>query len=622
MEIPTDVISLIFAFFELKDVREKLTVSKNWYEALNSNFLWKLFYKRRWKYNTPNSTAFFKKEYKKRLEIEQKWTKDKSKTVILEGHSLGVTACCYYKETLLTGSLDQTIRQWDIKTGKTMRTLKGHNNGIQNIFVYQDKFIISQCGQNSMGLEGDSDLPNLINFYDYTEGKLLKSIACQGARTSHFTLLKDSFIYVLYVDEEFYLIYQDFEGIIKDNLKLDCMVCSSALDKNNLALGLSNGFILIYDIDTKKSKQIFADSAPILSLKYQDSILISGSAYKITIWDKDPIDISLKSKYPLLLSLDSFHHENIIVRSRMACHVFKLFEGEYKHAFVLEHSSFITHVYIDDHKIITCAKDNQVYVWDIHTGELLYDKHGFISQINCIDVQDEILFACSADLTSRVFDFRDISNKLRKPLNCKELTPKDKIKEFTNKKKDKILVLTGAFSPIHLMHVQLLNNIKKDLENKGFNILGGYLSPAHDDYNKFGLLPAYDRVEMCEIAIKESDWIMVDKWECSQSGFVMQDQVLKHLQDMFPEASVSYVCGSDLIETMSIHHLLPFGVICQVRPGYKSSIKHKNLIYCEVEIKDTSSSQIRALLGKGEKIDKIVHPGIIEYIEKNKIQFI
>lgn len=616
MEIPVDLVTNFYSFLNLKEIYKFITVSKIWFEAFFSNSLWKNLYYQRWKYNLPNPNSFFQKEYKKRREIEIKWIKYKYKTVYLEGHTSSITSSCIYKETILTGSLDNTIRQWDIKTGKSMRLLKGHNNGVNKILVYKDKFIISTCGVNTFSLE-EENLPNLINFYDYIEGRLIKSIEING-RMTHFHVLNESFIYVLYVDQTFYLIHQDFDGKVLNDLKIDAMIWDLALNDKTVALGLGNGKILIHDLITKKSKEIEGD-LPVNSLKYQDNILISATVQEITIWYDQPVKINTSYS---LISLDSFHHEYIITKSKKNCEVFKKnHSGGYEKLYTLKHHSFVTHVYIDNFKIITCARDNLVYFWDINSGEQLYTQGYFLNQINTILVEEEIFFAGSADLTGLILDFREISNQPKKPLNYKELTPKDKIKPLKGKKKDIILVLTGAFSPIHLMHIKLLNNIKRDLETQGYNIVGGYLSPAHDAYNKFGLIQAYDRVELCEIAIKDSDWIMCDKWECSQSGFVMQDQVLQHIKDMFPDVKVSYVCGSDLLGSMSIHHLLSFGVICQIRPGYKPTFQHKNLIYCEIDVDDVSSSQIRSLLMKGEDIDKIVHPGVKEYLIKNKIKF-
>ena len=42
-----------------------------------------------------------------------------------------------------------------------------------------------------------------------------------------------------------------------------------------------------------------------------------------------------------------------------------------------------------------------------------------------------------------------------------------------------VLVLTGAFSPIHLDHVRVLQHAKRFMESKGFIVVAGILSPAY-----------------------------------------------------------------------------------------------------------------------------------------------
>jgi hypothetical protein len=50
-----------------------------------------------------------------------------------------------------------------------------------------------------------------------------------------------------------------------------------------------------------------------------------------------------------------------------------------------------------------------------------------------------------------------------------------------------------------------------------FEIIGAYFSPVSDAYAKPGLAPAHHRVKMCELAVLDSNWIMVDPWEATQS---------------------------------------------------------------------------------------------------------
>lgn len=85
-----------------------------------------------------------------------------------------------------------------------------------------------------------------------------------------------------------------------------------------------------------------------------------------------------------------------------------------------------------------------------------------------------------------------------------------------------VLIKTGALNPIHRSHVSNLMKTKHYLENVyHLNVIGGFLSPTHDQYvrSKLGgeLLPGDLRIQLCEKAIEEENqqhWLAVDKAEC------------------------------------------------------------------------------------------------------------
>jgi nicotinamide mononucleotide adenylyltransferase len=80
-----------------------------------------------------------------------------------------------------------------------------------------------------------------------------------------------------------------------------------------------------------------------------------------------------------------------------------------------------------------------------------------------------------------------------------------------------------------------------------------------------------DRIRMCELACDQtSDWIMVDPWEAIQPGYqptaVVLDHIAQEINDViggiapyegaprseYKPAQVSFLSGSDLLQTMSV----------------------------------------------------------------------
>src|SRR5690606_22048126 len=92
--------------------------------------------------------------------------------------------------------------------------------------------------------------------------------------------------------------------------------------------------------------------------------------------------------------------------------------------------------------------------------------------------------------------------------------------EFDNTVQPCVLLSTGAFCPIHAGHIEMMTIAKKTVEANGYQVLGGYLSPGHDEYisQKAGerAIPIQQRIALIQKAIEasaESDWLMLDPWE-------------------------------------------------------------------------------------------------------------
>jgi nicotinamide mononucleotide adenylyltransferase len=65
---------------------------------------------------------------------------------------------------------------------------------------------------------------------------------------------------------------------------------------------------------------------------------------------------------------------------------------------------------------------------------------------------------------------------------------------------------------------------------KGYDVLGGYISPVHIGYGKAGLAPNQQRLEMAQAAVENSDWIMVDDWETRQPSYTRTLPVLHSMR--------------------------------------------------------------------------------------------
>lgn len=157
------------------------------------------------------------------------------------------------------------------------------------------------------------------------------------------------------------------------------------------------------------------------------------------------------------------------------------------------------------------------------------------------------------------------------------------IKKNKSNKPLMVLLNTGSYSPVHNGHLNMMETAKKYLSKK-YNIVGGFLSPSHDEYvskkyNGTANIHAESRINFIEQSIFESDWLMADPWEARYNKFAINftDVIRRLEQYLFKHTNkkiiVGYVFGSD-----NAYFSLAFvnqGVgICIKRNGYEDIFKH------------------------------------------------
>jgi nicotinate (nicotinamide) nucleotide adenylyltransferase len=203
-----------------------------------------------------------------------------------------------------------------------------------------------------------------------------------------------------------------------------------------------------------------------------------------------------------------------------------------------------------------------------------------------------------------------------------------------------VLLATGAFSPIHDGHIGMMEVAKSELQNKGYEVIGGYISPSHDGYVSIknsgeAALNAAVRTQLCKIAVRESDWMMVDPWEALHTNIALNytDVIIRlekylnfHIKN---DRKIHVVCvfGSD--NANFARAFITKGIcVCVNRKGYEnnfSKLKKESFMANNKRIflakrfsikNDVSSSLIRK--GKYSNIDENVKKTYLEYFKKDK----
>ena len=119
-----------------------------------------------------------------------------------------------------------------------------------------------------------------------------------------------------------------------------------------------------------------------------------------------------------------------------------------------------------------------------------------------------------------------------------------------------MLLASGAFSPVHLGHLEMMEQARAAAQRAGHRVLGGYLLPDHDSYvsGKQGgaaALDAYFRVDLCQQAVEGSQWLAVCPWGACYARRALNFTTLMERLRLclaaqgWEEAEPWLVCGAD-----------------------------------------------------------------------------
>ncbi len=182
-----------------------------------------------------------------------------------------------------------------------------------------------------------------------------------------------------------------------------------------------------------------------------------------------------------------------------------------------------------------------------------------------------------------------------------------------------VLFSTGGFAPVHEGHLQMMEAARAEMTRAGYDVIGGFLAPAHDSYvlgkgSGADRFPIHVRLENLKKALMASDWLDVDPWMALYTPndlnftdvFLRLENYLKlHIQTKRP-IEVAYVFGADNADFARA--FLKRGLCVVVnRPGHqhafggieedKELMKTGRVFMAESNV-DISSRQIRT----GERV--------------------
>lgn len=252
---------------------------------------------------------------------------------------------------IISGSLDKTIRIWDIPSGECVNILEGHTDGILDISISEDQRRMASCGWDKQIIEWDFNNYQIISVYQGHDNPVIQ---------------------IAYLGSDKYLLSLSTDNVIRlwDTKTCNCLVTLQiAVNITTRIVSGSNDFFYFGCNDgtiryhNKQTPEMFKELkghtglVSSLELDKEENMLFSGSSdTTICQWDLKTGDC------------------------------LKVFAGHFGEV------RFIRRV-PGQNKIITAARDHTIRVWDIFTGKCIAVLSTNLL-INCLtSVQEDCRFA-------------------------------------------------------------------------------------------------------------------------------------------------------------------------------------------------------------------------------------
>lgn len=192
----------------------------------------------------------------------------------------------------------------------------------------------------------------------------------------------------------------------------------------------------------------------------------------------------------------------------------------------------------------------------------------------------------------------------------------------------KIGIFGGSFDPVHLEHVALCRSAVSELGlDKLFVVPAG--TPPHKQNKKRA--SNEDRLEMCRLAFKDEEKIVVDDFETKSGGVSYTYLTVRHFKERFPTAELFFLCGldmlldfptwknpTDILENATLAVAVRNSekdVLERARNDFENKF-HKGVVPLSFVGSNLSSTRIRIMISAGRDVEKWVGNDVKEYVKE------
>ena len=158
------------------------------------------------------------------------------------------------------------------------------------------------------------------------------------------------------------------------------------------------------------------------------------------------------------------------------------------------------------------------------------------------------------------------------------------------------------------------------LKESGKSVLSAWLSPSDAFWSRgkaHGCLMNEDKLELCQLAVRDHPFIRVSSWEITRGNPVDFGGVLEHVRSIVPAwVDVLYVCGADHAVKCNLYRKKSVVIVARVG----SRIPDGKAIVVEGgdSDADASSTAVRKAVEDGnlESVKNLLHPAVFERLKE------
>ncbi|MCS6904577.1 MAG: nicotinate (nicotinamide) nucleotide adenylyltransferase [Bacteroidia bacterium] len=185
----------------------------------------------------------------------------------------------------------------------------------------------------------------------------------------------------------------------------------------------------------------------------------------------------------------------------------------------------------------------------------------------------------------------------------------------------KIILFFGSFNPIHIGHLIIAQSL---LNETGYDRVWLVVSPQNPFKPAHSLLNEYERLYMCELALKNHDRILASNVEFFLPRPSYTIDTLTHLTARYSTYHFAICMGEDNYlhfhkwkKAEIIQKYYPIFIYPRIKTSERSptpTIKNGTTTFLDMPLLDISSSYIRQLLKQKKSIRFLVPDPVYEYI--------